>query len=287
MRRRSRKNFASRNREGLTFDQWAADAGLGARSTPGAHAAWAHGKNPVSWSRVFGKTMARNRGRSRRNPPPLYRGVGIDGSGRKVPLGTGPLSDMRSSTMAQWMGDRSLKSAYVLDAKGNSYLTLEPKDRARLMANVGSMDAAQFCEAVKSMVDTHGKALSCHSGMMGSHSQVFVDFINLPVERVREKRGGGAEGSNNRMLITVYGFADALGEPPPGGKVKVETRISLYGAPPALSKLRGKSGSPEAMAKYVADFISKVAAEVPGKYTHANGRKRTSRRSKRTSRRAR
>lgn len=197
-----RRNFASRNREGLTFEQWAREAGISGRSVPGAHSAWARGKNPTSWARTaFGATLVAN----------------------------------------------------------------------------GAMDAQQFCEAVKAMADTHGKWLSCHSGGMGSHSQVFIDFINLPIERVREKRGGGAEGSNNRMLLVVDGFARDLGEPPPG-KVKLDTRISLYGAPPALSKLRGKSGTPEAIAKYVSDFISKVAAEVPGKYTHANRGKRTSRR---------
>ena len=150
----------------------------------------------------------------------------------------------------------------------------------------GSLDAAEFCALVKSMVDLHGKYMSCSHGGMGSHSQVFVDFVNLPVERVREKRGGGAEASNNRFLAVVDGFARQLGEPPPAGKVKAKTRISLYGAPPALSKFRAKTGTPEAVAKYVAAHISKMTAEVPSQFTHAN-RRRTSRKKKRTSRRSR
>lgn len=43
----------SLNRERLTFEQWAAAAGIDARRAPaGAHAAWAQGKNPVSWGRM-------------------------------------------------------------------------------------------------------------------------------------------------------------------------------------------------------------------------------------------
>lgn len=51
----------SRNREGLSFEQWAREAGIEGRSVPGAHAAWIKGKNPVSWSRAaYGATMVAN-----------------------------------------------------------------------------------------------------------------------------------------------------------------------------------------------------------------------------------
>jgi len=68
-------------------------------------------------------------------PPPLYRAVGIDVAGHKVAIGSGPLSRMRETALATWMGDAGLRSAYVVDPKGHSYLSLEPRDRTRLMAN--------------------------------------------------------------------------------------------------------------------------------------------------------
>ena len=33
------------------------------------------------------------------------------------------------------------------------------------------------------------------------HSSIAVNFINLPQERHKERRGGGAESENNRMLF--------------------------------------------------------------------------------------
>lgn len=69
------------------------------------------------------------------SPPALYRAIGVGSDGRRVPLGAGPLSRMRDTAMASWMGDPSLRSAYVVDPRGHAYLSLEPKDRARLRAN--------------------------------------------------------------------------------------------------------------------------------------------------------
>ncbi len=74
--------------------------------------------------------------RTSRNPPPqLYRAVGVDSSGHRHPIGAGPVSAMRETAMAQWLGDPSMRSAYVLDQRGHSHLSLEPRDRQRLRAN--------------------------------------------------------------------------------------------------------------------------------------------------------
>jgi hypothetical protein len=37
-------------------------------------------------------------------------------------------------------------------------------------------------------------------------SSVYINFINLPEERHRQKRGGGAESENNRMMFAIHGF---------------------------------------------------------------------------------
>jgi hypothetical protein len=83
------------------------------------------------------KNMSKRRTsrRTRRNPPPLYRAIGIDSSGARHTLGAGPLARMRDTAMALWLSDPQLKSVFVLDRLGHSYLSLEPKDRRALQAN--------------------------------------------------------------------------------------------------------------------------------------------------------
>lgn len=82
------------------------------------------------------ETRVVQRGELGRNPPPqLYRAIGVDSSGQRRPIGTGPVGAMRETAMASWLGDPSMRSAYVVDRLGHSHLTLEPRDRSRLQGN--------------------------------------------------------------------------------------------------------------------------------------------------------
>jgi hypothetical protein len=94
-------------------------------------------------------------------------------------------------------------------------------------------------------------------------SQVFINFINLPEARHRQKRGGGAESENNRMMFTISGF-DAE-ESTPIDKLKIEQSVSSF---PREYRMKGKTASPEKIAVYLADHINKIAAENVPSYTH-------------------
>jgi hypothetical protein len=92
---------------------------------------------------------------------------------------------------------------------------------------------------------------------------VFVDYFNLPEARHKQKRGGGAESHNNRMLFSIAGFGKTAEDPV--AKVKIEQLVTLGHPTP---KLRGKTATPEKMAIYLADYISQVALEFPPNLTH-------------------
>ena len=98
------------------------------------------------------------------------------------------------------------------------------------------------------------------------YESVHVNFVNLP--EGAGGGGGGAEAENNRMSFWIHGFYGA--EPhasPPSGKVKIEHANSAL---PREYRLRGKSGKPEVIAKYLADFLNRVVAEVPPRWTHTS-----------------
>ena len=96
-------------------------------------------------------------------------------------------------------------------------------------------------------------------------SMIFVNFINLPEERHRQKRGGGAESENNRMLFTVEGFGEHE-EDPSAPKLKVEQSVhGLF----EFRRMRTKTASPEKIAEYLAGYINEVAETIPPNFTHA------------------
>jgi len=99
-------------------------------------------------AQALARDLANNprRRRSRRvrknaSPPPLYQAVGVDSGGHRTPLGTGPLSRMRDTAMAHWLG--GMPRVYVLDRAGHSHLTLEPRDRRSLAHNTKLGHAAR------------------------------------------------------------------------------------------------------------------------------------------------
>jgi hypothetical protein len=99
---------------------------------------------------------------------------------------------------------------------------------------------------------------------------VYVNFINLPGGL--GSAGGGAEAENNRASFWVRGFGPASA--PEAAKVKAEQATSsLYkgsGAPSRETRItmRAKSGSPEQVAKTLADFLNGVVRDVEPRFTH-------------------
>jgi hypothetical protein len=101
------------------------------------------------------------------------------------------------------------------------------------------------------------------AGPPSKTGQLFVNFYNIP--RRSEPRDR-AELENNRMMFTVAGFGDRPNAQPPSGKIKIEQTLSAL---PREYRLRAKSGTPEQIVEYLADFLNKVSAHVPPKYTHS------------------
>jgi hypothetical protein len=98
-------------------------------------------------------------------------------------------------------------------------------------------------------------------------ASVTVNFFNLPEARVRQRRGGGAEGENNRQLFMVWGFEPDASAPV--DKVKLEQSINGIGGHSGWApKLRSKTASPEKIAAYLAKYISDVAAAHEPNFTH-------------------
>ena len=99
------------------------------------------------------------------------------------------------------------------------------------------------------------------------HATVFVHYYNLPEARHAERRGGGAESENNRMMFSVSGFGAT--EDAEVSKVKITHVVfSLAGSSSPTHSLRGKTASPEKIAQYLADYLNQIAEKIPPNYTH-------------------
>ena len=94
-------------------------------------------------------------------------------------------------------------------------------------------------------------------------SNMAVDFINLSQARHKERRGGGAESENNRMLFWISGFNEDPSDPV--DKIKIEQSVnSIRGT----RNLRAKTASPDKIAIYLAKYINEIAESVPPNLTH-------------------
>jgi hypothetical protein len=143
---------------------------------------------------------------------------------------------------------------------------LVQKVAARFAAEGGGSE--EFIKAVESNLNLQGRQIwfdNLNDLDGNRYDTVFVNFTNLP--KGVGRAGGGAEAENNRMLFKIEGFGqDTPHSPPPTGKVKIELRVSSL---PREYKLRGKTGTPAQIAKYLADFLNKVVKEVEPKFTHS------------------
>ena len=122
----------------------------------------------------------------------------------------------------------------------------------------------EFIKMVESHLNLQGRQVHFEnrSRLAGDrYDTVFVNFYNLPTGR---GGGGGAEAENNRMSFVIEGFGrETPHSPPPTGRVKIEMRVSAF---PREYKLRGRTGAPAQVAKYLADFLNKVVKEVEPKF---------------------
>lgn len=143
---------------------------------------------------------------------------------------------------------------------------LVQKVAARFAAEGGGSE--EFIKAAESQLDIKGRQVSFDnvSRLAGTrYDTVFVHFYNLP--KGVGRAGGGAEAENNRMMFKVEGFGkETPHSPPPTGKVKIEMMVSAL---PREYRLRGKTGTPAQVAKYLADFLNKVVKEVEPRFTHS------------------
>lgn len=98
----------------------------------------------------------------------------------------------------------------------------------------------------------------------GKEYEIYVNYINLP--KGVGSAGGGAEAENNRASFWIRGFkADDV----PVSKLRVEMSNSVF---PRTLKMRTKTASQGAIAKYLTEFLGKIAREVPPKFTHTEPR---------------
>lgn len=127
--------------------------------------------------------------------------------------------------------------------------------------------AEDFIELLKSKLKLNGRQIHFRNkSTLGGerYDNVYITFINLP-EGVGGA-GGGAEAENNRLSISINGFGkESPHSPPPSGKVKAEESVNALGRE---HRMRAKSGTPEQVAKYLADFLNNIAANVEPRYTH-------------------
>jgi len=130
------------------------------------------------------------------------------------------------------------------------------EDRMSRLTEAATMGSAEFVKAVERQVKLNGKYLNLdnYNKFNDRYNNVIITFINIP------GGGGGAQAMNNRYQITVDGFGAGPDDPPPKGKVKAKELTGAYFAQQqGLKKMRAKTGTPDKVAKYVADYISALA----------------------------
>lgn len=133
------------------------------------------------------------------------------------------------------------------------------------------MDADQFIELLVYNERTVSARFSPGFAPGPGRGSVFVDFVNLPISRVKERRGGGAESENNRSTFWIHGFDSSSSNPVE--KVRVEqSKNGIYQGSPTQGvrapNLRAKAATPEKIASYLADYINAVAEKFAPSYTH-------------------
>jgi hypothetical protein len=131
------------------------------------------------------------------------------------------------------------------------------ESRQARLTEAATMGSKEFVKEVERLTNLNGKwmKLDNYNKFNQRYDHVIITFINVP------GGGQGAQAMNNRYQITVDGFGAGEDDPPPKGKVKAAELSGAYFAKQqGLKKMRAKTGTPDKIAKYVADYISKLAA---------------------------
>jgi hypothetical protein len=162
-------------------------------------------------------------------------------------------------------GKGGLKSKAFKDEKAAlAWIDKQPADievqwpSSRKTASEQSAQA-DFAETLKKYLSVGDRIVRIKEYAPGSGDRlgsVYVNYVNLP--QGVGSAGGGAEAENNRTSFWIRWNED--------GKVKIEMSNSVL---PRSSRLRAKTGTPDQVAKYLADFLNKVAKEVEPNFTHS------------------
>lgn len=128
-------------------------------------------------------------------------------------------------------------------------------DRRTAAKSAHPMTAGAFVEEVKKHLNIGDRQVQMDISTLGGNPSVSVTYINLP----KSKGNRGPEAMNNRMVFMAHFKED------PASQIKIE-QIAVFDR---KYKMRAKSGHPAKVAKYLADFINKIAKEVEPKYTHS------------------
>lgn len=140
------------------------------------------------------------------------------------------------------------------------------------MQRNGDSPTDEFIERLKSELHIGDRQVRFSvGGKLGGASDsptLFINYINLPADV--GSAGGGAEAENNRMMFSVSWGPRRQGpyasdKPIPEGQVRIEQSVSAL---PREYRLRAKTGRVVNIAIYLANFLNKVASEVPPKFTH-------------------
>ena len=134
------------------------------------------------------------------------------------------------------------------------------------------MNANEFLEILNSslspLVDRERTVIADFKSSKGftdrpGSSNVYVNFINLPQERHRQRRGGGAESENNRMLFWISGFNEDSSDPV--DRIKIEQSVNNISG---SKNMRAKTASPDKIALYLARYLIETAGSVAPNLTH-------------------
>jgi hypothetical protein len=147
-----------------------------------------------------------------------------------------------------------------------------------MVKQIAKLTTSQFIatlqERVSSTVRERTLIVSPHHALNGKHTYLTVSFINLPLARAAERRGGGAENENNRVLFIVDGFSIDPSEP--AEKVSLEhlvNHIHLNKAAEGKTvnvtrSLRKKIANPDKIATYLATYLNNLADSYAPNFTH-------------------
>jgi hypothetical protein len=176
---------------------------------------------------------------------------------------TGFDEKLQKPSNRQWLTDLILQFNEELRGSGAREMReASPEGQA--------VDANAFIQLLTSMTpadrQTSVRFQKSFAGERGGGS-VYVNFINLP--QGTGGAGGGAEAENNRASFWIHGFQ--YDPSVPVAKVKVDSNNNVFhrswlGAPAV--PFRAKSGSPTVVAKHLADYLARVVATVPPRFTH-------------------